>query len=98
MTSDQIPKARSSFLKDPLTYHALTLGTFLAASAAPTPLYRFYQEAFAVSPAVTALVFAVYAFALLKALLIAGSISDHLGRRPVIFGRLSSRWRQWRFS
>ena len=74
--------------KSPIYFHAVALGAFLAASAAPTPLYRFYQEAFAISPATSAVVFAVYAFALLKALLFAGSISDHLGRKPVIFGAL----------
>ncbi|ACB27827.1 MFS family permease [Methylobacterium sp. PvP062] len=71
-----------------LFFHAAVLGTFLAASAAPTPLYRFYQETYALSPVLTTAVFAVYALALLKALLVAGSISDHLGRRPVICGAL----------
>ncbi|MBP1183543.1 MFS transporter [Methylobacterium sp. PvR107] len=71
-----------------LPFHALVLGTFLAASSAPTPLYRFYQETYALSPIVTTAVFAVYALALLVALLVAGSLSDHLGRRPVIFGAI----------
>ncbi|MBC2802144.1 MFS transporter [Rhizobium ruizarguesonis] len=65
--------------------HALTLATFFGASAAPTPLYRIYQENFSVSPVLITVIFAVYAFALLAALLTAGSISDHLGRKPVIF-------------
>jgi len=69
-------------------FHALTLAIFFGASAAPTPLYRIYQEVFAVSPILITVIFAVYAFALLATLLIAGSISDHLGRRPVIFGAL----------
>ncbi|MBB3656175.1 MFS family permease [Rhizobium sp. BK650] len=72
----------------PMGFHALTLAILFGASAAPTPLYRIYQEAFAVSPILITVIFAVYAFALLAALLIAGSISDHLGRRPVIFGAL----------
>ncbi|MGO7411753.1 MFS transporter [Rhizobium ruizarguesonis] len=66
-------------------FHALTLATFFGASAAPTPLYRIYQENFSVSPVLITVIFAVYAFALLAALLTAGSISDHLGRKPVIF-------------
>ncbi len=66
-------------------FHALTLATFFGASAAPTPLYRIYQENFSLSPVLITVVFAVYAFALLAALLTAGSISDHLGRKPVIF-------------
>ncbi|MBB3592578.1 MFS family permease [Rhizobium sp. BK529] len=72
----------------PMGFHALTLAIFFGASAAPTPLYRIYQEAFAVSPFLITVIFAVYSFALLAALLIAGSISDHLGRRPVIFAAL----------
>jgi MFS family permease len=71
-----------------LPFHAFVLGTFLAASSAPTPLYRFYQETYTLSPIVTTAVFAVYALALLGALLVAGSLSDHLGRRPVIFGAI----------
>jgi MFS family permease len=72
----------------PLAYYAVTLATFFAASSAPTPLYRLYQQAYAFSPVLIALIFAVYAFSLLVALLIVGSISDHLGRRPVIFASL----------
>lgn len=67
-----------------LAYHAVTLAMFFAASSAPTPLYRLYQQAYAFSPVLIALIFAVYAFSLLVSLLIVGSISDHLGRRPVI--------------
>ena len=63
----------------------MTSALFFAASSAPTPLYRLYQQAFAFSPVLITVIFAVYAFALLVALLIVGSISDHLGRRPVIF-------------
>ncbi len=73
---------------NPIRFHAITLATFFGASAAPTPLYRIYQENFVVSPVLITVIFAVYAFALLLALLIAGSISDHLGRKPVIFSAL----------
>ena len=61
-----------------------TLAMFLAASSAPTPLYHFYQERWGVSPAVLTTIFGVYALSLLVALLTVGSLSDHLGRRPVI--------------
>ena len=88
MTRDRKLKVVAVAGSGTLFFHAAVLGTFLAASAAPTPLYRFYQETYALSPVLTTAVFAVYALALLKALLVAGSISDHLGRRPVIFGAL----------
>lgn len=67
---------------------AAVLGTFFAASAAPTPLYRIYQEEFGLLPVTATLVFAVYALALLKTLLFAGSVSDHLGRKRVVLAAL----------
>ncbi len=68
-----------------LGFHATTLTTFLAASAAPTPLYHLYQESWNFSPILLTFIFSVYAFSLLTTLLIVGSLSDHIGRRPVIF-------------
>ncbi|WP_170317827.1 MFS transporter [Paroceanicella profunda] len=77
--SDMPPGQRGT-----IAFHAGTLFTFYAASAAPTPLYRLYQELWGLSPMLVTLVFAVYAFSLLAALLVVGSISDHVGRRPAI--------------
>jgi MFS family permease len=57
---------------------------FLAGSAAPTPLYAFYQREWGFSPIITTVVFGVYALAVLTALLLVGSLSDHIGRRPVL--------------
>nr|WP_288355662.1 MFS transporter [uncultured Pseudomonas sp.] len=72
-----------------LTLLGTLLFTFLAASAAPTPLYASYQQAWGFSTFWLTWVFAVYAFALLGALLVGGRLSDHLGRRPVILGALA---------
>ncbi|GAA2184675.1 MFS transporter [Micromonospora lupini] len=63
---------------------ASILVSFLAASAAPTPLYGIYQERWHFSPVTTTLVFAVYALAVLASLLTFGRLSDHVGRRPVL--------------
>ncbi|MDY0833918.1 MFS transporter [Pseudomonas sp. SED1] len=71
-----------------LVFLAITLLTFLAASSAPTPLYHLYQEGLHFSAAMLTLVFGVYALSLLAALLTVGSLSDHLGRKPVIFAAL----------
>ncbi|WP_247257535.1 MFS transporter [Pseudomonas moorei] len=68
-----------------LWFLAITLLSFLAASTAPTPLYHLYQEQLQFSAAILTLIFAVYALSLLVALLTVGSLSDHLGRKPVIF-------------
>lgn len=67
---------------------AATLVTFIATGSAPTPLYRLYQEQWGFSPVVLTVIFAVYAFALLAALLTVGSLSDYVGRRPVLFGAI----------
>jgi len=61
---------------------------FSASAAAPTPLYRHYQEVFGLSPAVLTVVFSAYVFSVLAALLTVGTLSDYIGRRPVIFGAL----------
>jgi len=58
--------------------------SFLAGSSAPTPLYPLYQKMWGVSPVMLTVVFGVYALAVLAALLVAGRLSDHLGRRPVL--------------
>ncbi|ONH50128.1 Major Facilitator Superfamily protein [Pseudomonas cedrina] len=71
-----------------LVFLAITLLTFLAASSAPTPLYHLYQEGLHFSAGMLTLVFGVYALSLLVALLTVGSLSDHLGRKPVIFAAL----------
>lgn len=58
--------------------------TFLAASAAPTALYGTYQHAWGFSDLTTTAVFGVYAVVLLGTLLVAGRLSDHVGRRPML--------------
>ncbi|CAO5185666.1 Arabinose efflux permease family protein [Frankia sp. AiPs1] len=63
---------------------ASMLTSFLASSAAPTPIYALYQHAWGFSPITLTVVFGVYALAVLAALLVVGGLSDHLGRRPVL--------------
>ena len=58
--------------------------TFLAGSSAPTPLYPLYQAQWGFSPITVTVIFGIYAMALLGALLVAGRLSDHIGRRPVL--------------
>jgi len=57
---------------------------FLAASSASTPLYALYQREWGFSTITTTIIFGVYAVAVLIALLVFGSLSDHIGRRPVL--------------
>jgi MFS family permease len=58
------------------------------ASAAASPLYRVYQARFHFSAATLTAVFAVYVLVLLITLLVFGSVSDYLGRLPVITAAL----------
>jgi MFS family permease len=63
---------------------AAIYGVFMFAASAPSPLYGVYAARFSFSPSTLTVVFAVYAIALLAALLVVGRLSDHIGRRPVI--------------
>jgi predicted MFS family arabinose efflux permease len=63
---------------------ATLLVLLLAASGVPSPLYRVYQARFGFGSAVLTTIFGIYAIALLVALLVVGSLSDHVGRRPVL--------------
>ena len=63
--------------------------SFLAASAAPTPLYAVYADRWHYSPITTTTVFGSYTLAVLAALLVFGRASEHLGRKPVLFGALA---------
>lgn len=75
----------SSSNRSSLTFLVVTVLTFLAASSAPTPLYQVYQDNLHFSAAMLTVIFGVYAVSLLAALLTVGSLSDYLGRKPVIF-------------
>src|SRR6202011_1193671 len=58
--------------------------SFLAGSSAPTPLYPLYMTQWGLTPLTVTMIFGIYALAVLFALLFAGRLSDHLGRRPVL--------------
>ncbi|WP_328293589.1 MFS transporter [Kineococcus sp. NBC_00420] len=62
----------------------VTLGLLVAASSAPSPIFPVYEELWGIGATAVTVVFAIYAAALLVALLTVGSLSDHLGRRRVV--------------
>lgn len=68
-----------------LWIYGTILFLFLGASAAITPLYPLYHEQWHASLPMLQAAFAIYALTLLLALLCFGALSDHLGRRPVIW-------------
>jgi len=57
---------------------------YLFAVSAPSPLYGVYAAQWHFSPTTVTAVFGVYALTLIAAMLLTGSLSDALGRRPVI--------------
>jgi MFS family permease len=58
--------------------------SFLAGSSAATPLYGVYMAEWGLTPLMITVIFGIYALAVLLALLVAGRLSDHLGRKPVL--------------
>ena len=73
----------------PFAAIAAILVTFMAASAAPSPLYVVYQREWGFSTGVLTLVFAVYVASLTATLLTLGALSDHLGRKPVLVSAIA---------
>jgi MFS family permease len=67
---------------------ALLVGLFLFASGVPSALYGTYQQLWGFSPLVLTLIYATYAFGVLATLLLAGRMSDEVGRRSVLLGSL----------
>jgi predicted MFS family arabinose efflux permease len=61
-----------------------------AANAAASPLYRVYQAQFGFSAITLTLLFTVYIVVLLVTLLFVGSLSDYVGRRPLLLGGLAA--------
>jgi predicted MFS family arabinose efflux permease len=78
--------ARVGCLSPTVTFYLLAsiVLFFLAGSSAPTPLYMVYQAAWGFSPVTVTVIFGIYALAVLATLLTMGSLSDYIGRRPVL--------------
>jgi MFS family permease len=67
---------------------AVTFTSLYLAAGALTPLLVLYREQAGFAASLLTLAFAVYAIGFLAALLTLGSLSDHVGRRPVLIGAL----------
>ena len=68
---------------------ASIIGLALFTSGIPSPLYETYRVLWGFSSVVLTLVYATYAFGVLASLLLAGAISDRVGRRPVLIVALA---------
>jgi MFS family permease len=85
-------RRRASFRLPPTAAFVGTAIGFAAlylAAGAPTPLFLLLEEQWAFPAWELTIAFATYAIALLAALLVGGSLSDHIGRRPVLIGALA---------
>src|SRR4051812_3058535 len=96
MATTLTPAAPASLRRRPLSPSlayalvASVVGLALFASITPSPLYGIYRELWGFSPLVLTLVYGTYAFGVLASLLLAGRLSDEVGRRPVLLAALST--------
>jgi Major Facilitator Superfamily len=67
---------------------AISFTSLYLAAGALTPLLVVYKEQWNFPAAMLTLAFAVYAVGFLATVLTLGSLSDHVGRRPVLLGAL----------
>src|SRR4051812_2088465 len=72
------------------TLAASIIGLGLFASVTPSPLYHEYAVLWDFSSLTLTLIYATYAFGVLAALLLAGGVSDLVGRRPVLLAALGA--------
>jgi MFS family permease len=90
MATTLTPAAPASLRRRPLSPSlayalvASVVGLALFASVTPSPLYGIYRELWGFSPLVLTLVYGTYAFGVLASLILAGRLSDEVGRRPVL--------------
>lgn len=68
---------------------ALSFVAVALAVGAPSPLFVLYEQEWGFQPWLLTVAFAIYAVTLLITLLVAGSLSDHIGRRPVLIAALA---------
>ncbi|WP_367437377.1 MFS transporter [Streptomyces celluloflavus] len=63
---------------------AVVFAIGMAGTTLPTPLYGLYRERLGFSELMVTVVFAAYAVGVITVLLLAGNLSDVVGRRPVL--------------
>jgi MFS family permease len=87
-----VPAGARRTLTEPAAYAlaAGVIGLGLFASLTPSPLYRSYSVLWHFSSLTLTLIYATYAFGVLASLLLAGGVSDDVGRRPVLLAALGA--------
>lgn len=79
----KLPRAAAFLLLTSVTV------SFIAGAIAPTPLYAIYRARWHFTSTMLTVVFGIYAVAVVASLLVAGRLSDYLGRRPVLLGGIA---------
>ena len=88
-TTKEAPRRRFALAATPafVGTAAAFAGLYLAAGA-PSPLFSLYQQQWGFPAGLLTIAFSAYAIALVVALTVAGSLSDFVGRRPVLVGSM----------
>ncbi|MFB6983572.1 MFS transporter [Streptomyces scopuliridis] len=68
---------------------AVVFAIGMVGTTLPTPLYGLYRQQLGFSELIVTVVFAVYALGVIAVLLLAGDLSDQVGRRPVLLAALA---------
>jgi MFS family permease len=69
----------TGFVLAVFAFFVAMLGTTL-----PTPLYPLFEQRYGFGPLLVTVIFAIYAFGVIGGLILFGSVSDRLGRKPVL--------------
>ena len=69
---------------------AMLIGAAFGLSTLVTPLYLIYQQQLGFSQITLTLIYAAYAIGNVTALLVFGRLSDHLGRRRIALGAITT--------
>lgn len=79
-----MPEVRTAVRRRGFGFASLATTLLMVAASAPSPFYPQFARQLGLLPVATTLIFAIYAFTMLAALLLTGALSDIVGRRPVI--------------
>jgi MFS family permease len=91
-TNDDLRRSHDSMLRSTLVFAgvAAAFASLFVAAGAPTPLLVLLQQSWAFPVSLLTIAFAAYAVGFLGALLTVGSLSDFIGRKPVLLVALTA--------
>jgi MFS family permease len=85
----EIALVKSGRLNSPTWLAAYAFAVVMLGTTLPTPLYPRYEQRWGFSSLTITVIFAVYAFGVIAALLFLGALSDQIGRRPALLAGLA---------